>query len=171
MRTRARVMTDAKSTICTFWFAGDYCKIKCSKFVTTFTVFRCSKFNIKISLIKYYAQNLKLRLSHPFYTKISMFLYIAVTQKNSELVKYRPHQEIEFARVSDKWYSNLALKTEANFLLSVLVVVIADVKYKCKKLLLLTYFIRLSFITMGVKYQKREKFSCLHLKETFILRK
>ena len=96
-----------------------------------------------------------------------MFLYIVVTQKNSELVKYRPHQEIEFARVSDKWYSNLALKTEANFLLSVLVVVIADVKYKCKKLLLLTYFIRLSFITMDVKYQKREKFRCLHLKETF----
>ena len=85
-----------------------------------------------------------------------MFLYIVVTQKNSELVKYRPHQEIEFARVSDKWYSNLALKTEANFLLSVLVVVIADVKYKCKKLLLLTYFIRLSFNTMDVKYQKRE---------------
>ena len=99
-----------------------------------------------------------------------MFPYIVVAQKNSEVVKYRPHQEIEFARVSDKWYSNLALKTEANFLLSVLVVVIADVKYKCKKLLLLTYFIRLSFITMGMKYQKREKFSCLHLKETFILR-
>ena len=100
-----------------------------------------------------------------------MFLYIVVTQKNSELVKYRPHQEIEFARVSDKLYSKLALKTEANFLLSVLIVVIADVKNKCKKLFLLTYFIRLSFITMDVEYQKREKCSCLHLEETFILQK
>ena len=169
MRTRARVMTDAKSTICTFWFAGNYYEMKCRKFVTTFTFLRW--INIRINLIKYYAQKLKLRLFHPFYIKINMFLYIVVTQKNSELVKYRPHQEIEFARVSDKWYSNLALKTEANFLLSVLIVVIADVKNKCKKLFLLTYFIRLSFITMDVEYQKREKCSCLHLEETFILQK
>ena len=87
-------MTDAKSTICTFWFAGNYYEMKCRKFVTTFTFLRC--------LIKYHAQKLKLRLFHPFYIKINMFLYIVVTQKNSELVKYRPHQEIEFARVSDK---------------------------------------------------------------------
>ena len=77
--------------------------MKCRKFVTIFTFLCCVRLiNIRINLITYYAQKLKLRLFHPFYIKINMFLYIVVTQKNSELVKYRPHQEIEFARVSDK---------------------------------------------------------------------